>query len=81
MDKRLSCKDLNIDCEFNVCARTETEVLAKAEEHIQAVHRMKGFSKECYEKVQAAIRDGYCDLETKDALSEGICYTEACLCA
>jgi predicted small metal-binding protein len=79
MDKRLDCRDLNMDYEYCVCVQTEREVLEKAERHIQIVHKMKGFSKDFYEKVQASVRDDYCNMENRDAAAGGTCYAEACL--
>ena len=72
MDKELTCRDLGIDCDYTVCARTEEEVLKKAEEHAQAIHNMRGFSEELYEKARAAIHDGYCESEE--------CLTDVCCC-
>ncbi len=61
MSKILDCKDIGLDCDLVLCARTEQEVIEKAGDHIQAVHGMNGFSKEFYEKARKAIHDGDCD--------------------
>ena len=79
MDKMLRCRDLGGDCEFVACAPTEQEVLVKTGRHIQIVHKMKGFSKEFYDRAQTFIQDGYCESGNKDALDEGVCRTEACV--
>ena len=62
MGKRLDCEDM-IQCGYSVCAQTEQEVAQKIGEHIQAVHPLKGFSKEFYQKAIAAIREEKCDTE------------------
>ncbi len=62
MAKRLDCEDLT-ECGYSVCAQTEEEAAQKIGEHIQAVHGVKGFSKEFYQKALAAIREENCDTE------------------
>ncbi len=61
MDKKLSCKDMGLDCEYTVCARTETEAIKKVGDHIQTIHGIKGFSKDFYDKAMAAIKDAHCE--------------------
>ena len=63
MDKLVSCKDLGSGCDFTVCAKTEVELFKGILEHGHAVHHMKEFSPEFYEKVRSSIQEGYCDLE------------------
>jgi len=63
MDKKLSCKDIERDCEYVVCARTEEEVLRKVGEHTQAIHGIQGFSKEFYDRAKAAIQDAHCEIK------------------
>ena len=55
--KVLKCRDVGMDCDFEVRAGTEEEILKKAAEHAQTVHNMKEITKEVAEKVRAAIRD------------------------
>lgn len=74
MDKKLDLRQIGLDCSYSVCGRTEQEVMQKAGEHIQAVHAMKGFSKDFYEQVKAAIHEGTCQGETSN--EEMLC--EAC---
>ena len=57
MAKVLRCRDVGMDCNFEVRAKTEEEILKKAVEHAQAVHKMKEIPKEVVEKVRAAIHD------------------------
>ncbi len=73
MDKKLSCKDIDRNCEYVVCGRTEEEVLRKVGEHTQAIHGIRGFSKEFYDKAKAAIRDAYCEIRKTTS-----CEGEAC---
>ncbi len=62
MGKRLDCEDV-MKCGYSVCAQTAQEVTQKIGEHIQAVHGVKRFSKEFYQKALAAIREEMCDTE------------------
>jgi len=57
MAKVLRCRDVGMDCDFEVRAGTEEEILKKAAEHAQTAHNMKEITKEVVEKVRAAIRD------------------------
>jgi predicted small metal-binding protein len=80
MDKEIYCRDIGLDCDLMVCGKTEDEVLSKAGEHVLAVHGIKGFSKEFYNKARAAIREGHCDYgDDKEMISEecSACY-ESC---
>jgi predicted small metal-binding protein len=63
MSKTLDFKDIGLDCDLVLCAPTEEAVIEKAGEHIQAVHGMKGFSKEFFEKARRAIHDAECNSE------------------
>ena len=75
MDKMINCKDLGSECSFTACARTEVELFKKVLEHGQAVHGMKEFSPEFYDKVRLSIQEGYCDLEDELELCK---YSECC---
>jgi predicted small metal-binding protein len=80
-DKKLCFKDMGLDCDLMVCGKTEAEVLSKASEHAQAVHGIKGFSQDLYDKARAVIREGYCDYGgTEEMISEECseCY-ESCV--
>jgi predicted small metal-binding protein len=57
MAKVLRCRDVGMDCDFEVRATTEEEILRRAEEHAQTAHGMKEIPQEVVAKVQAAIRD------------------------
>jgi predicted small metal-binding protein len=80
MDKELHYRDIGLDCDLMVCGKTEEEVLLKASEHAQAMHNIKGFSQELYDKARAAIHEGYCDYgDAEEMIPEecSACY-EAC---
>ena len=71
MDKELYCRDVGLDCQFMACGKTDEEALNKLGQHVLAIHGMKGFSKEFYNKALSAIREGYCkDGDTEDKISE-----------
>ncbi len=57
MAKVLRCRDIGLDCDFEIRAETEEEILKKAAEHAQTTHNMKEITEEIVEKVRAAIRD------------------------
>ena len=83
-DKELYCKDLGLDCDFLACGKTEEQVLRKASEHAQAIHGIKGFSQETYDKARSAIREGYCDYgDAEEMISEECseCYEECFECS
>jgi predicted small metal-binding protein len=57
MEKRLSCRDVTVDCDFIACGKTEDEVMQKAADHARTSHNMSEISKEVHDKVRSAIRD------------------------
>ena len=57
MEKRLSCRDVGVDCDFVACGKTEEEIFQKAAEHAKADHNMSEIPKELYDKARAAIRE------------------------
>jgi predicted small metal-binding protein len=75
MDKKLECRDLEFECDYSACAQTDQEILRNVGDHIQAIHGMKGFSKDFYRKALSSIRDGSCEkaMTLDDALCEA-CY-------
>jgi predicted small metal-binding protein len=80
MDKEFYCKEIGLDCEFLACGKTEEEVLTKASEHAQTIHKIKGFSQDLYETARSAIREGSCDYgDPEETVSDNCsaCY-EAC---
>jgi predicted small metal-binding protein len=59
-EKELYFRDMGLDCDLRVCGKTEEEVINKASEHAKAIHGIKGFSKDLYDRARAAIHEGYC---------------------
>jgi predicted small metal-binding protein len=57
MEKRLSCKDVGVDCDFVACGKTEEEIFQKTAEHARTDHNMKEIPKDLYDKARSAIRD------------------------
>jgi predicted small metal-binding protein len=57
MAKVLRCQDVGLDCEGELRADTEEELLEKAAEHAQTEHNMTQMPPEVVAKVRAAIRD------------------------
>ena len=89
MDKEVYCRDVGLDCEFLACGETEEEALNKLGQHVLAIHGVKGFSKEFYNKARSAIHEGSCNKgDAEEAISEdcsacGESYfdcDEACCC-
>ncbi len=57
MMKKLSCRDVGVDCDFTICAKTEEELFEKGYEHGRTVHNMSEIPKETEDKIRSAIRD------------------------
>lgn len=57
MEKRLSCKDVGVDCDFVACDKTEEDIFQKTAEHARLSHNMKEIPKDLHDKVRSAIRD------------------------
>jgi predicted small metal-binding protein len=57
MAKVLRCRDVGLDCEGEIRAETEEEIMRQAAEHAQTKHNMKDMPPEVVQKVRAAIRD------------------------
>jgi predicted small metal-binding protein len=57
MAKVLRCKDVGIECDFEVRAITEEEIVQQAAEHAQTAHGLKDIPPEVVAKIRAAIRD------------------------
>lgn len=57
MSKVLRCKDVGMDCDFEVHAESETEILVKAAEHAKTKHNMTEIPSEVLTKVKASIKE------------------------
>jgi len=51
------CRDVGLDCEGEIRAETEEEILRQAAEHARTTHNMGEMAPEMVQKVRAAIRD------------------------
>ena len=57
MAKRLSCRDVGVECDFVACADTEEAIFEKAGDHVRKGHGMSEISQELYDKAKSAIRE------------------------
>lgn len=57
MEKRLSCRDVGVDCDFVACGKSEEEIFQKAAEHARTDHNMSEIPEELRDKARLAIRD------------------------
>ncbi len=57
MSKVLRCKDVGMDCDFEVRGETEQEILQKAGEHAKTKHNMTEIPDDVLTKVRSAIHD------------------------
>jgi len=57
MAKAISCRDVGVDCDFQVQAETMEELLQKCAEHGKAAHGMSEIPAELATKVMAAVRE------------------------
>jgi predicted small metal-binding protein len=56
MAKKLLCRDLGMDCDFEASGNTDEEILRQASTHARSVHQIKDMPPELAAKVKAAIR-------------------------
>ena len=56
MTKQLRCRDVGLNCDFEVRGTTDEEVLQKAVAHARIVHQLPDVPPELATKVRAAIR-------------------------
>ena len=57
MAKVIRCRDIGVDCDFEVRGETVQELLENCEEHARTAHGMDEIPAELVAKVKAAIRD------------------------
>jgi predicted small metal-binding protein len=57
MAKVIRCRDIGVDCDFEVRGETVQELLENCEEHARTAHGMDEIPAELVEKVKAAIRE------------------------
>ena len=56
MAKQLRCRDVGLNCDYEVRGATDEEVLQKAVVHARTVHQLTDVPPELASKVRAAIR-------------------------
>ncbi len=54
--KRLRCRDASFDCDHEILAETEEEILKQAAEHVQSVHGLQ-VTPELVEQVKGLIQE------------------------
>ena len=57
MGKMLSCRDVGVDCDFEVHGKDEAEILQKAAEHAKDCHKGVQLTPELQAKIRAAIKE------------------------
>jgi len=57
MAKVISCRDVGVDCDFQVRAETTDELIKKLSAHAATDHGMKEIPTELVSKVKSAIRN------------------------
>lgn len=55
--KKLRCRDIGFDCDYEIVAESEDEILMQAAEHAQTVHELKEVSPQVVEAVKGAIQE------------------------
>ena len=55
--KTLSCKDVGVDCDYQVLGKTVDEVLKKATAHAKKDHNIKKVTKEYLDSWRTKVRD------------------------
>ena len=88
MEKELRCRDVGLQCETKVCAQTEEELLTRLGKHVLDIHGLQGFSREFYNRAQASIHQGDCNLGDAVKMTSEDCidcyaeydYCDECCC-
>ena len=57
MGKVLKCRDVGVDCDFEVHGKDEAEILQKAAEHAKGCHQGVQVTPELQARIKAAIKD------------------------
>lgn len=57
MGKRISCRDVGVDCDYEAQADTEQELMELLEHHARTAHDMDGIPPELVPEVKAKMRD------------------------
>jgi len=57
MGKILRCRDVGVDCDFEVRGQDEAEILRKAAEHAKGCHKGVELTPALQAKIRSAIQD------------------------
>ena len=57
MKKRLSCRDIGVNCDYVACGKTEEEVMKKVSGHARTGHNRKEIPTELQDNARSSIRD------------------------
>ena len=57
MGKRLACRDVGVDCDFEAHGKDEAEILQQCAEHATTSHQGMQVTPELEAKIKAAIKD------------------------
>jgi predicted small metal-binding protein len=55
--RRISCRDIGVDCDFVATGNTDEEILKACAEHGKQAHNMDKLPPELAQKVKAGIRE------------------------
>lgn len=55
--KKVRCRDIGFDCDHEIVAKSEDEILTQAAEHAQAVHELKEVTPQVVDAVKGAIQE------------------------
>jgi len=55
--KKLRCRDVGFDCDAEIVAASEAEILTQAAGHVQEVHGLTEVTPEVVEAVKGAIQE------------------------
>ena len=57
MGKVLKCRDVGVNCDFEVHGKDEAEILRKAAEHAAGCHQGVAMTPELQDKIRGAIKE------------------------
>ncbi len=57
MGKVLKCRDVGVDCDFEIRGKDETDVLSQAAEHAKGCHQGVQMTPAVQAKIRAAIKE------------------------
>jgi predicted small metal-binding protein len=63
--KQLTCSDVGMKCGFQVCAKTEDEVMKHAKTHAAEAHNLKEISPNTEKKIKENIKPVSVDVPEK----------------